>query len=373
MKKLSILGIPILILLIALGINLYFLYREQVEFYNFMVNEEILRVQSSIEGVLAAGGDPVEALSSYIERSRFLKGAMFDLDGRMIIVPGSDISISYKKAEVEAGGFKFYLFFDPHFIKETGIRLTIVTISSSAIMIILLLIIFLITRDYYREKVHLLQQEKERERLESVAIAIHSVLHEVKNSFNTLNMLIYQFGRDPTNKEYKKALSEELSRTNRYIEETANLNKKIELKYEEIELKSLLEEELNKFQAILKDKNIEVELQLEECTIKGDREKLIVIFTNLIKNAIEALSEKEDKRKIRIILKGQRKECVIEIRDSGGKLPDSQSLFKPFITTKERGFGLGLYNVKRYLNAMGGEIEAKVEKGWTIFRVKIFY
>jgi two-component system nitrogen regulation sensor histidine kinase NtrY len=86
-------------------------------------------------------------------------------------------------------------------------------------------------------------------------------------------------------------------------------------------------------------------------------------LTNLLKNAgeaIEAFISKFGKENyqptISINLENSKKEIVISISDNGIGLPKDRSrLFEPYVTTREKGTGLGLPIVKKIIEEHGGE------------------
>ena len=87
-------------------------------------------------------------------------------------------------------------------------------------------------------------------------------------------------------------------------------------------------------------------------------------FTNLIKNAGEAIESYQEKAKpetfspeIRISLSADDNEAVIRIMDNGtGLPPDRARLFEPYVTTREKGTGLGLPIVKKIIEEHGGTL-----------------
>jgi two-component system nitrogen regulation sensor histidine kinase NtrY len=87
-------------------------------------------------------------------------------------------------------------------------------------------------------------------------------------------------------------------------------------------------------------------------------------LTNLIKNAGEAIESLQQKGapegyspEVRISLGVAPDEVVIRIADNGiGLPPDRARLFEPYVTTREKGTGLGLPIVKKIIEEHGGTL-----------------
>ncbi len=110
----------------------------------------------------------------------------------------------------------------------------------------------------------------------------------------------------------------------------------------------------------------------------GDRVSLEEAVTNVLRNAIEALRESPPGGAgpdIEVVtsLRGDDARLVcIEVRDRGPGLDpaDIQRIFMLGFTTKPRGNGIGLTQVRKMVRAHGGEVEAEGQKGQgAIFRI----
>ena len=103
-----------------------------------------------------------------------------------------------------------------------------------------------------------------------------------------------------------------------------------------------------------------------------DAEQLPQVFTNLIKNALQALEEQDD-GDIIVILKDMQNEVEVTVSDNGpGIAEDVKSkVFVPNFTTKSTGTGLGLAISKNIVEGSGGHIRFETSDKGTSFYVTL--
>ncbi len=110
----------------------------------------------------------------------------------------------------------------------------------------------------------------------------------------------------------------------------------------------------------------------EEIRARFDRTQLIRVVTNLVKNSIQSIEQKQPQEpRIDVILKTQGTWVSISVIDNGIGVPEENRdhIFEPQFTTKTSGMGLGLGMVKNIVEAYGGEITLESSDDKTIFSV----
>jgi signal transduction histidine kinase len=97
-------------------------------------------------------------------------------------------------------------------------------------------------------------------------------------------------------------------------------------------------------------------------TVQADEARLAQVFSNLLLNAVQALTEVPSRdRTIEVVTNTSADgQACIEVHDSGPGVPDHllTTIFEPFFTTKANGTGLGLPICQNIVQSFGGQITA---------------
>jgi len=121
------------------------------------------------------------------------------------------------------------------------------------------------------------------------------------------------------------------------------------------------------------DMDISLSTPIDDLIVFADKNHLVRILNNLVKNAIQAIPEGR-RGKIHIELKEDSGNAVIEVKDNGIGIPDhmKDKVFAPNFTTKSSGTGLGLAISANMIESFNGRIYFESEPGQgTSFFVQI--
>jgi signal transduction histidine kinase len=112
--------------------------------------------------------------------------------------------------------------------------------------------------------------------------------------------------------------------------------------------------------------------QIEDRSIECDRDLIEEAICNLVANALEAVS---DGGHISVCVSQTNSDLRIEVQDNGPGINEKvlplTNLFEPFQTTKKGGLGLGLFIVRRNVEAHGGSASYERTGLGSCFRIEI--
>jgi signal transduction histidine kinase len=158
----------------------------------------------------------------------------------------------------------------------------------------------------------------------------------------------------------KKYLQEEIDRANGIVESTLRLSRPKEYHEVALNLNEIIDEALKLFppSGVHLTKDFAAPL-----TVKGDQEDLQLALVNLIKNAVEAMTQGgELKISTYSTVEGGQSLACVAIADTGQGIPEEnlEKIFEPFFSTRTtKGRGLGLSIVFRIIREHGANISVK--------------
>jgi signal transduction histidine kinase len=197
--------------------------------------------------------------------------------------------------------------------------------------------------------------------------------HEIKNPLTPIRMsletlLAASRSQDPRFealfKESASAVLEEVERLGRIVDEFSQFARLPKPQLSRVDLAELVRQVLT-FQAA-PSQGIEIQRELQPgVLVRADRDQLVQVLLNLLKNAEQALT---GGGRIRVGVEGKAGKALLRVDDSGPGIPaeNRPRIFEPYFTTKEGGSGLGLAIARRICQEHGGELGLMSEHqpGW---------
>ncbi len=206
--------------------------------------------------------------------------------------------------------------------------------------------------------------------------------HEVRNPINNISMglqiLSRSFAEEPKNKDMVDKMIQDCDRLTHQMEAVLAFSKPFDPKFESVDISILVQRILDRWKPRMARVGVKEFIQKPEevPTIVADPRLLDQVFTNLIGNAVEAMTA-EEKGTLAVHISISRvisnyPQIEIKIIDSGPGIPEEVRghVFEPFVTTKKTGTGLGLAISKRIITAHRGNITVEsYPGGGTVFAV----
>lgn len=138
-------------------------------------------------------------------------------------------------------------------------------------------------------------------------------------------------------------------------------------KFQVVEGQELIKEVQTLFRPDLEKHQIEFKVNAPSDPVhfQGDPNLLEQVLINLVKNAMDAVKEKEAPKIVVTLQRAGQSKITIQIVDNGGGIPEDMmdQIFVPFFTTKDEGTGIGLSLSRQIMRLHKGSIEVQSETG----------
>lgn len=198
------------------------------------------------------------------------------------------------------------------------------------------------------------------------------VAHEIKNPLTPMKLSIQQLQRvyDPNNpnsgeklNKVAASLIEQIDALTKIANEFSNFAKMPHPNEIELDLKPLIESVIEVFRTE-EDTRINFETKLITIPLLADKDQMLRVFNNLIKNAIQSIPENRNGIVTISVVLGKDK-FIITISDNGSGIAVSEQskIFVPYFTTKTTGTGLGLAMVRQIIENHRGTIDFETKEG----------
>jgi signal transduction histidine kinase len=197
--------------------------------------------------------------------------------------------------------------------------------------------------------------------LKEMNLAAAGLAHETRNPLNIIRGMAQMISKLPDTpgeiRDKSRAIVDETDKVTAQLNEFINYSRPREVRRTVLALGSAINEVVRALNYDIEEKKVQLEVKGEPLSIEADEQLLRQTLFNLLLNAIQAI---DVGGKIQIVAeKRDASEAVLEIRDNGPGVPPElrQEIFKPYVTTQEKGTGLGLAVVQQIVLAHGWEIE----------------
>ncbi|MBE9528382.1 MAG: PEP-CTERM system histidine kinase PrsK [Proteobacteria bacterium] len=193
------------------------------------------------------------------------------------------------------------------------------------------------------------------------------IMHDLKNLTNSLSLISQNAKHNIENPEFQKdaikSIDGIVKRMKGLIEKLSDIPKGLEINRKLVDIKYVSDKAIakipgDKAKEVIITNNIEA---LEPLNI--DPEAMEMVLINLISNAYEAI---EHSGTIILTATADTQKVSISVKDDGPGMTREfvkNELFKPFSTTKKRGFGIGLFQCKAVVEAHNGKIDVISREG----------
>jgi PAS domain S-box-containing protein len=220
------------------------------------------------------------------------------------------------------------------------------------------------------ERIALSKKIHETKKLKALAKQAGSLAHEIRNPMSAVKMNLQMFEQseqDPVKLHLIETSLDEITRIEQSLVEMMNLSIPFRLEKKYVSVRQLLENAMDVMGQRIRNNNLAVSVRLSRQLdmLKIDPHRIELAVLNLLFNAIEA---QPDSGKIylssRRLNHNNRTMLEIIVGDNGPGIPKEilPHLFDPMFTQKRKGSGIGLNNVKRIVEAHGGEVKVTPRK-----------
>lgn len=251
--------------------------------------------------------------------------------------------------------------------------------------------ILLASLNVYLYKTHLLKENLKSNKLSTIIQLLKSIVHEIKTPLVGIKgfakmsksklMELNNYDIEKKDKEiikmagYMDIILSESDRVDLMARDLLDFSSREEyvFTFENINLKDIIDEIALEYSNLLIQESVKLKVDIDPTIeIKVHKSQIKKVFTNLIKNSIEAKQGKKDS--INITANIYKDYVYINILDNGIGIPENKlkEIFDPLITTKIQGTGLGLSIVKDIIEKHGGSVKIdSIINEYTNFTIRL--
>ncbi len=228
----------------------------------------------------------------------------------------------------------------------------------------------------------LAREEQMLDQTQASRLLLRNLAHEIKNPLGGIRgaaQLLEQELEKPALREYTQVIVQEADRLRALMEKLLTPQKAAHssaLNIHEVleRVRSVVLAEMPQGLKIQRDYDISLP------ALVGDKEQLIQVMLNIVRNAAQAMHGKGEiilrtriARQVTLVKKRHRLAVMVQIIDNGPGIPPElhDKIFYPLVSGSANGHGLGLTLAQDYVSQHQGTIEFESEPGRTCFTVML--
>lgn len=228
----------------------------------------------------------------------------------------------------------------------------------------------------------LAREEQMLDQTQANRLLLRNLAHEIKNPLGGIRgaaQLLEQELEKPALREYTQVIVQEADRLRALMEKLLtpqNASHYSALNIHEVleRVRSVVLAEMPKGLKIQRDYDISLP------ALVGDKEQLIQVMLNIVRNAAQAMQGKGEiilrtriARQVTLVKRRHRLAVMVQIIDNGPGIPPElhDKIFYPLVSGSANGHGLGLTLAQDYVSQHHGTIEFESEPGRTCFTVML--
>lgn len=220
---------------------------------------------------------------------------------------------------------------------------------------------FVLYRFTRREEQHQLEMTR-RESLAHLGEMGAMLAHEIRNPLAGIKgfaQMIVKKPQDERNGDFAQRIVSETLRLETLVNELLSYAKNDRESMVALHLADIVSHATALLQPEAEQHKVKIITEcLEDVQLYGNRDRLTQVLLNVVKNAIQAMTEGGS---VLITADSDGKNAMIKVKDTGSGISKEtmSKIFEPFFTTKARGTGLGLALCKKIVEEHDGEIRVQ--------------
>ncbi|WP_409304492.1 histidine kinase N-terminal domain-containing protein [Peribacillus sp. SCS-155] len=224
------------------------------------------------------------------------------------------------------------------------------------------------------QKKYYLLNQTHKDRLTLLGQMTSSFVHEFRNPLTSIMGFIQLLQSENKEIKYLDIISKELEQLNYRVTQFLSLSKKENSENERktFSIRELVNEVIDFLYPTILEVNAAITCNIpEDIYIKGSKEEFRQVLLNIVLNATDVISSVPAPA---IYINAAEKPSgymTLSLANNGPKIPNDiiPTIFEPFITTKKRGTGLGLFVCKEIIEKHGGTLSCKSTDDITTFSI----